>query len=71
MGYEFQEASIADAGELASLMSKAYADEPTMSQLMPPTSKSDALDDFWAVWLREDMSKPGEEMIKVVNTDTG
>lgn len=71
MSLEFLDASVSDADELAAVMSKAYADEPTMSQLMPASTPPGALDAYWAGWLKTDMVKGGEEMIKVVNTETG
>lgn len=68
---EFLEATVSDANQLAAVMSKAYADEPIISQLMPASSPPDALDSYWAGWLQVDMPKGGEEMIKVIDTATG
>ncbi len=71
MPLELQTATLADCDELGQVLSKAYADEPTMKQLISKVEKPAEADAFWAAWLRSDMPMAGEKTFKIVDTETG
>ncbi|KAN0104726.1 Acyl-CoA N-acyltransferase [Hyaloscypha variabilis] len=70
MSFDLKEASLSDIEELAEVLDKTYADEPIISQLMPSVDTKDRVE-FWAGWFRNDFSKPGEKMFKMVEAESG
>ena len=70
MSFDLKEANLSDIEELAEVLDKTYADEPIISQLMPSVDTTDRVE-FWAGWFRNDFSKPGEKMFKMVEAESG
>ncbi|PMD47624.1 hypothetical protein L207DRAFT_628242 [Hyaloscypha variabilis F] len=70
MSFDLKEANLSDIEELAEVLDKTYADEPIISQLMPSVDTKDRVE-FWAGWFRNDFSKPGEKMFKMVEAESG